>query len=64
MEKKICTVCKKRFTRQGNVDRHFKDIHNISDYGENDITKRKNDWSSIHLYTQLRTSVLEIPTPN
>ena len=51
MEKKICTVCKKRFTRQWNVDRHFKDIHNISDYGENDITKRKNDrfmYSSIY----------------
>ena len=51
MEKKICTVCKKRFTRQWNLARHLKDIHNISDYGENDITKRKNDrsmYSSIY----------------
>ena len=45
MEKKICTVCKKLFTRQWNLDRHLKYIHNISDYGENDITKRKNDRS-------------------
>lgn len=51
MEKKICTVCKKRFTRQWNLARHLKDIHNISDYGENDVTKRKNDrfmYSSIY----------------
>ncbi|MGI9011922.1 MAG: hypothetical protein ACR2F1_12140 [Nitrososphaeraceae archaeon] len=34
---------KKRFTRQWNLARHLKDIHNISDDGEHDIVKQKYD---------------------
>ncbi len=65
MEKKNCTICKKRFTRQWNLDRHLKDIHNISDYGENDIAKQKYDrFYLFNLYTQLRTSILGIPEHN
>jgi hypothetical protein len=65
MKKKICTVCKKRFTRQWNLDRGLKDIHNISDY-ENDVTKRKNDrsrYSSIYPIKN-EPSLLEIPKTN
>jgi len=43
MQKKICKECKKRFTRQWNLKRHLKDIHNISDHGENEIVKQKYD---------------------
>ena len=43
MEKKTCNKCKKRFTRQWNLNRHLKDIHNISYSGENDIVKKKYD---------------------
>ena len=57
MENKICTVCKKRFTRQWNLDRHLKTIHNISNYGENDILNEKMIGLCIHLYTLLRTSL-------
>ncbi|MGH9981820.1 MAG: C2H2-type zinc finger protein [Nitrososphaeraceae archaeon] len=51
MEKKFCNVCKKRFTRQWNLERHLKDIHNISGYHKNDINKQKNvqsTYSSIY----------------
>ena len=41
MEKKQCKVCKKRFTRQWNLERHLKGIHNISEYGENNMVKQK-----------------------
>jgi hypothetical protein len=33
MEKKVCNLCKKRFTRQWNLERHKQDIHHISEYG-------------------------------
>ena len=62
MEKKICTVCKKRFTRQWNLARHLKDIHNISDYVKMILPNKKMIGLCIHLYAQLRTSLLEIPT--
>ena len=41
MERKICQVCNKSFTRQWNLERHVKDIHYISEYGENDMVKQK-----------------------
>jgi hypothetical protein len=41
VEKRQCNKCKKRFTRQWNLQRHLKSIHNISDYGKNDIVKQK-----------------------
>lgn len=43
MEKKLCNKCNKRFTRQWNLQRHLKSIHNISDYGKNDNVKQKYD---------------------
>lgn len=41
MIKKECKICKKRFTRQWNLERHIRDIHHISEYGENDRVKQK-----------------------
>jgi hypothetical protein len=43
MKKKLCNKCNKRFTRQWNLQRHLKSIHNISDYGKNDNVKQKYD---------------------
>jgi hypothetical protein len=43
MKKKLRTKCNKRFTRQWNLQRHLKRIHNISDYGKNDNVKQKYD---------------------
>ena len=43
MGKEECKVCKKRFTRQWNLQRHLKSIHNISEYGKNNIFKLKYD---------------------
>jgi hypothetical protein len=43
MKKKLCYKCNKRFTKQWNPQRHLKSIHNISDYGKNDIVKQKYD---------------------
>jgi uncharacterized Zn-finger protein len=40
MEKKVCNLCKKRFTRQWNLERHMQDIHHISEYGENNLVKQ------------------------
>jgi hypothetical protein len=45
MENKNCTICKKRFTRQWNLERHMQDIHHISEYGENDMVKQKYEGS-------------------
>jgi hypothetical protein len=41
MEKKVCNLCKKRFTRQWNLERHKQNIHHISEYGENNLVKQK-----------------------
>ena len=41
MERKICQVCHKTFTRQWNLERHVNDIHHISEYGENNMVKQK-----------------------
>ena len=45
MEKKICNLCKKRFSRKWNLERHIQDIHHISEYGENDMVKQKYETS-------------------
>src|SRR5215208_4513880 len=44
MENKNCTICKKRFTRQWNLERHMQDIHHISEYGENHMVKQKYEY--------------------
>ena len=41
MEKKVCNLCKKRFTRQWNLGRHMQDIHHISESCENHMVKQK-----------------------
>ena len=41
MEKKVCNLCKKRFTRQWNLGRHMQDIHQISELCENHMVKQK-----------------------
>jgi hypothetical protein len=61
MERKICQVCNKRFTRQWNLERHVKDIHHISEYGENDMVKQKYEgpsysYSPTIKYEQFRNS--------
>jgi hypothetical protein len=43
MKKEICNICKKSFTRQWNLHRHLKSIHNISEYGKNNIVKPRYD---------------------
>jgi hypothetical protein len=42
MRNEECKVCKKRFTRQWNLQRHLKSIHNISD-GKNNLFKQRYD---------------------
>ena len=42
-KKKLCNKCNKRFTRQWNLQRHLKSIHNNSDFGKNDNVKQKHD---------------------
>jgi hypothetical protein len=59
MENKNCTICKKRFTRQWNLERHMQDIHHISEYGKNNMVKQKYEGSpysypSIFTNEQLR----------
>ncbi|HEX7142622.1 MAG TPA: C2H2-type zinc finger protein [Nitrososphaeraceae archaeon] len=46
MERKVCQVCNKRFTRQWNLERHVKDIHHIFEYGGNDMVKQKYEGPS------------------
>ena len=46
MERKICQVCNNRFTRQSNLKRHMRDVHRISDHGENDMVKQKYEGPS------------------
>ena len=41
MNKKECEVCNKMFTRQWNLERHMQDIHQISEYGENERMNQK-----------------------
>lgn len=43
MVNKTCTVCKKRFTRQWNLERHLKDIHEIYLYRDNDMIKQNSE---------------------
>jgi hypothetical protein len=43
MKKKLCNKGNKRFTRPWNLQRHLKNIYNISEYGKNDNVKQKYD---------------------
>ena len=43
MVNKTCTVCKKKFTRQWNLERHLKDIHEIYQSRDNDMVKQRSD---------------------
>ena len=45
MNKKLCNKCIKRFTRQWNLQRHLKSIHNISDCGKNDNVNNNPTYS-------------------
>jgi len=41
MEGITCNVCKKKFTRQWNLERHLQDIHMIPEYRENKMVRQK-----------------------
>ena len=43
MVNKTCTVCKKKFTRQWNLERHLKDIHEVYQSRDNDMVMQKSD---------------------
>jgi hypothetical protein len=46
MKKKECQVCNNLFTSQSNLKRHMRDVHHISDHGENDMGKQKYEGPS------------------
>ena len=41
MEGITCYVCKQKFTRQYNMERHLQNIHKISEHQENNMVRRK-----------------------
>jgi uncharacterized Zn-finger protein len=54
MEKKVCNLCSKRFTRQWNLERHIQDIHHISEYKANAMVKQKYEDSLYPYHSTIR----------
>jgi hypothetical protein len=60
MERKVCNLCKKRFTRQRNLERHMQDIHHISEYGENNLVKQKYEVTPNSYFSTIRKEQFRI----
>lgn len=63
MKKKVCNLCKKRFTRQWNLGRHMQDIHHISESCENHMVKQNMKGFLIQILPYLGTNSLGILKP-